>query len=288
VIVDLFADVSREYLRDAAVYAAHALGVFDAETVVGGPPRMRALYDVLALEGPLVKQGDGYLVAAVPPVPRTPEPEGWGRLAEVLRTGQPLVAGEIARYHAHLRAVGAESAREWVARLAPRGDLLDAGGGAGAYTQAWLAATPHATATLVDRPEVLALARTALAPFDDRVRLVEADLLGLERSGHALGLLANVLHLYPADRAAELVRRVTRAVAPGGRVEVIEVYVAPDRSGPPLGLYFALNMALYTDGGSTYDPEQIAGWMRAAGLDDLRVEKLASAPGSVVVSGLRW
>jgi hypothetical protein len=44
-------------------------------------------------------------------------------------------------------------------------------------------------------------------------------------------------------------------------VIVKDLYIAPDRSGPRASVLFALNMALYTDGGDVHDEEALADFL---------------------------
>jgi hypothetical protein len=176
----------------------------------------------------------------------------------------------LARFHAHLAAAGHADARALAATLAAlpeaaRG-LVDLGGGAGHYAVAFLDAAPAARATVVDRADVVAL----VTPHD-RLACVAADLFDVHVPRHGLALLANVLHLYDAADAARL---VARAAALADAVVVKDLWIEPDRSGPPGALYFALNMALFTDGGDVHSAARIADWLRAAGLRDPAVERL--------------
>ncbi len=259
---------ARRYFVGAAVAAARALGLAGADDVdacaarIGVPRahRLRALADVLTLESAWG--------AAPAPLP----PGGWGELAEVIRRDRPLDAGELlARFHAHLAAVGHDDARALAARLAAlpeaaRG-LVDLGAGVGHYAAAFLDAAPEAQATLVDRAEVLAMVTPR-----DRQALVAGDLFDValpER--HGIALLANVVHLY--DDAAGA-RAVAHAAALADVVVVKDLWIEPDRSGPPGALYFGLNMALYTDGGQVHAAARIAEWLVAAGLKAPQIERL--------------
>jgi hypothetical protein len=297
---DVFSAVAvsaRGYLRDAAVTAAYHLGLFAAlpatveelaRAVGAAPRRLRALLDVLVLEGALGRDGARLVAATLPPRPAASPPHGWGRLAEVLRRDRPLPADDDeARFHDHLFTAGAAAARALAPRLAlGDGALLDAGGGAGAYTAAALAEFPSARATLVDRAPIVRLAAARLAPFADRARLVAGDLFSVALDGgFRAALLANVLHLYDAEHAAALIARVAAAVAPGGLIVVKDLRVEADRSGPAAGLLFALNMALYTDGGDVHAPDALVAWLRAAGLTDVAAEPLGD--DAVVALGRR-
>jgi hypothetical protein len=99
-----------------------------------------------------------------------------------------------------------------------------------------------------------------------------------------VALLANVLHLHGPAAGARLVARLAAALDGGGLLVVKDLAIAEDRSGPPAGVLFALNMALYTDEGDVHPPSLIARWMREAGLGEPAVEALADA---VVVSAAR-
>ncbi len=297
---DVFSSVMemRPYLRGAAAAAAHDLGLFaalpgDADAIARAlgvaAPRLRALLDVLALEGVLRREG-GRFVAAAPPAREAVPPGGWGRLAEAIRANRPLSDGddeERRRFHRHLATAGAAAARAVSTRLAGAlgdGVLLDAGGGAGAYTAALLEAAPAARAVLVDRAEVVALARAHLARFGERVAFVEGDLFSAPLPQARVALCANLLHLYGEASCARLIARVAAALAPGGTLAVKDLLIDEDRSGPPAGVLFSLNMALFTDEGAVHSPERIAGWLAAANLVDTRVERLAEVADAVLVT----
>src|SRR6185436_2190337 len=236
---------------------------------------------------------DDRFALAIAGVPARTEvmPAGWGLLADVIRRDRPLALepADEARYHRHLLEASAATARELAPLLGEvPGGLLDLGGGAGAYTAAFLDAHAGARATLVDAPAIVALASTHLARFRERLRLVAGDArtapLG---EGHGAALLANVLHLHPAPACAELCAAAARAIAPGGLVAVVDLRIDEDRGGPLASLLFALNMAIYTGGGDVHDAPRIRAWLAAAGLVDLEVRPLASDPGAMLVLGRR-
>ena len=216
---------------------------------------------------------------------------GWGLLAEVIREDRPLPAEEgadaVRRLHEHLARAGAAAAQELLASLGDT-SLLDLGAGAGAYSQAFLAAHPGGRATLVDRREVLALAAEWLGPLAGRARFVEGDAAEVDPGvGYRAALIANLLHLHSDDMCARLCAAATRAVAPGGVVVIKDLRVDDDRSGPIEGLLFALNMALYTEAGDVYSTSQLRAWLDDAGLVDIAELRLAAAPDAIVVVGRR-
>ena len=282
-----------DLLRDAAIDAAYELGIFERlPWTFEGSHRLRALVDLLVAMGVLVRDGERVSRGDVPPRPIVAR-AGWGLMAEVIRRDRPLPVegGEVLlRYHEHLARVGAPAARELATLLAgsSRDDrLLDLGAGAGTYAAAWLEARPSARATVVDYREVIALARTAMARFGDRVRFVASDVRTTEVDAHDIVLLANVLHLHDAPTCAQLVAAAARAVKPGGAVVIKDLRVDDGRRGPFEGLAFALNMAIYTGGGDVYETSQLRCWLADAGLVGIEEHRLASQPDGIVLIGYR-
>jgi SAM-dependent methyltransferase len=305
----------RERLPRAAVAAAAQLGLFDllrephtapaAATHLGvGPRRLRRLLDALVWLGVLRAQDDSaerwFRGDAPPTLPESP-PVGTELIVDVLRRDAPYTGGglsaRLAAQHlsAHelLGTPGPAPVHELAERLAPvlRADggddapvLLDAGGGHGAYTAALLGAVPTARAVLVDQADVLEVARRGLRPFGPRVALHPADLLHEELgSGYAVALLSEVLHLHAPPAAAAIVQRVAAALRPGGTLCIKDLALLPDRSGPGPALWFSFGLALFSPWGEVHDREQLAQWLRAAGLGEVPVEPLRSAPSAVVL-----
>ncbi|MFN0252559.1 MAG: methyltransferase, partial [Kofleriaceae bacterium] len=228
---------------------------------------------------------------------------------------------EIARrYQRHLVAASAPAARELAATLVPlaRPDAtpvhaVDIGAGAGAYSRALLEADSRLHVTVVDQADVVELARAELADFAARTRFVAGDARRIDLalahddvnravrdgSDHARGfdlaIVANVLHLHAPAVCAELCMVAARAVRVGGVVAIVDL-----RRGTLEGEMFALNMALYTEGGGVYSVEQIHAWLCEAGLElipsDVPIDasassalarRLESAPEMIVVLARR-
>ena len=298
---DVFAGVVRDhraFLADATLHAAFELGVFEALTEpltsaelaarlgVGARRLSRAL-DALVLEGVLGRDACGHVfVRRRPSRPSVPPAAGWGPLADCIRRDRPLPPPDETSHHQHLASVATAAAADLLAHeLRGAERLLDLGGGSGGYTRALLDSRPSTTATLVDRPPVITLARAALADLADRVELLAADLFDPPPAGSwDTALLANVLHLHPPEACQTLVCQAAAALSPGGMLVVKDVALASDRSGPALGVWFALNMALYTEAGDVHPTECIEAWLEACGLAEVATRR-AGEGQTVVVSG---
>jgi SAM-dependent methyltransferase len=146
--------------------------------------------------------------------------------------------------------------------------LLDAGGGTGLYSVAWLQRHPRLRAAVWDRPEVLKVARELAEAHGvaDRLECLPGDLFkGPVPAGCDVVLLSNVLHDWDVPECRALVRRLAAALPPGGRLLVHDVFLDDDLGGPPpVALYSA---ALFTlTEGRAYSAAEYRGWLTEAGL----------------------
>ncbi len=298
-MVDVFgfaAGAGGDALRDAAIVAGYQLGVFDgvartlgqiaeANGIGKGRRRMRPLLDLLIGLGHLARDGERVVVADIP-APREVPHAGWGLMVDLFRSDKALPgeAGEVEhRYHEHLKVVGAPVAAE-LAQLIRGASLVDLGCGAGTYTAAFLDAYPEARATGVDLREVVPLAKAFLARFGDRVQLIGDDISTVHgRDLYEVALLANVMHLHAPSSCQTYIDRAARLLVPGGKLVLKDLRLDEDRSGPMASLMFALNMAIYTDGGDVYPTTQLRAWCAAARLEAIEEHRLESSPASIVI-----
>lgn len=244
---DVFAltPATEAFFASAAWKARRRLGAHPPNT-----RRMRLLEEALAM---------------APVDPGVPVPEqGWGLLADVIRDDRPLVLEEESQvaaagagFHAHLDEAGAEPARALAARMIGWGtSLLDLGGGYGTYARAFEAAGGRAL--VIERPEVIARAPGGVA-FE------AGDLFSTTHGGFDLVLLCNVLHLYGASDCARLCARARSL----GRTVVVKDLDRASRAG----VWFSLNMALFTDEGEVHRAEDVAGWLGGT-LDEMDLVRM--------------
>lgn len=71
----------------------------------------------------------------------------------------------------------------------------------------------------------------------------------------------------------QLFSNVAQSLVPGGRTVVRDFVMKPERTAPPGGALFAINMPVNTTGGSTYSFNEIREWLEGAGFE--RVIQLA-------------
>ncbi|WP_169719293.1 DUF2284 domain-containing protein [Desulfovirgula thermocuniculi] len=222
--------------------------------------------------------------------------EGWSRLGEAVRCGCPtgFEAVEKSEYRERLRDY-ILAMRDYAAlkagRLAAALDLcrcrrfLDLGGGPGVYTAALLKRQPRARAVLMDLPPVLELAGEILRGYGvaERVELLAGDFTmdDLGEGLYDLVLLSNVVHIYDPATNENLVRRVWRALRPGGQIAVHD-YVLTENPAPEAAL-FDLNMLVGTVTGRVYGAKEMESWLESAGFREIRHHPFT--PGSVLLVG---
>lgn len=219
----------------------------------------------------------------------------FGHTEAFLRTGEPFVAmdqspAERERSYRHvvggLAALFEGHARELAARLPLRpGRILDVGCGSGVWSLAIAERHPGTCVTGLDLPAVLESfeSRATALSLRDRVDTIPSDMHAAAIPARAFDLviIANVLRLEPAERAARVVSRAAEAVAPGGALLVIDALAGgtPERErGRAL---YALHLGLRTRSGQVHRSETIEAWMKQAGLSAIDAIDVAGGQGGV-------
>ena len=161
--------------------------------------------------------------------------------------------------------------------------LCDVAGGTGALLEVALRRHPGMRGVLVDSPEVIQLARSRLeaAGMLARVELQAADVFQSVPRGLPAYVLKDVLHDWSDARAEALLRVVRGAVAPGGRVLLVEVLTGP-RSLEELAARMDLQMLAVTDGGRQRSLAEMTRLLAAAGFSAPVVHPTALASSVLV------
>ena len=216
--------------------------------------------------------------------------ERWGETLEPWLRGEDWPVAErtpeeVRRFGAAMRAIGGQMAKRFagVIDLEDVDRVLDVGGGWGHFARALCDKKPGLRATVLDRPEVVEQARDEIVQshVDGMIEFLAGDYLETDYgSSYDLVLFANVLHQETADRAAEMVDRGARALAPRGRVVVVDFAIDDQQRGHVLGTLFAINMRSF---GHTWNEPTIREWMTSAGLED--IDRLDLGPDRWVISG---
>jgi precorrin-6B methylase 2 len=146
---------------------------------------------------------------------------------------------------------------------------LDIGGGSGAYAMALAQAKKSIQAVVFDLPEVLPLTRNYVrqAGLFSRFNFIGGDFHCDDwGSGYDLILLSAIVHMNSHEENQRLIARAAKSLNMGGQLVIQDFIMAPDRTRPAVGAFFALNMLVATAHGDSYTAGEVRGWMRKAGL----------------------
>ncbi|GAB3925926.1 methyltransferase [Larkinella terrae] len=157
------------------------------------------------------------------------------------------------------------------------GHLLDVAGGTGFYTFEWLLLNPKATATLLDRPAVLAVAAELLETFgkngrpgaetvQERVTFHPGDMLTDDLPQTDILLAASLFHDWPTETCQPLADRFAAALRPGGELWVHDAFLNDELDGPLAVTDYSAQLFWGTKG-RCYSRREYRAWFTKAGLE---------------------
>jgi len=210
----------------------------------------------------------------------------WARLPDALRRNSawtaPDVFGEVARdearcvgHHRMLRSYARHDYSEVCRALELRGDerVVDAGGGLGVLAQRIIDAHPCAEVTVLERPEVV-----AMAPPGSTVRWRSGSLFEPWEVEADAVVLSRVLHDWDDAATLQILRHARAALSRGGRLYVVEMLV-PDESVSGAACDLHLLMAT---GGRERSVDHFGRLLSAAGFALAAVRRIPALPSVIV------
>ena len=110
--------------------------------------------------------------------------------------------------------------------------MLDVGGSTGPLIAQLLSSHPALTGAVLDLAEARAgaLATFAEAGISDRAEFIAGDFFESVPSGFDVHLLTAVLHDWSDDDCVRILRNCAAALAPGGRIVVVDSELDPGRA----------------------------------------------------------
>lgn len=210
----------------------------------------------------------------------------WMQLGEIVRTGKPAI-------HANREEEGAAFFEQFVEDLFPFNRasaqalaaalgiaeatkpvrVLDVAAGSGVWGIVLAQKSPHVRVTAVDWPKVLKVTERVAQRegVADRFQFVGGDMHKADfGSGQDIAILGHILHGEGESHSRRLLQKIFAALAPGGTAAIAEFLVNDDRTGPPQGLIFGVNMLVNTDEGDVFSFEEIRRWLEEVGFRNAR------------------
>lgn len=151
--------------------------------------------------------------------------------------------------------------------------LLDVAGGTGAFAITLCRRYPGLRATILDFPNVTAVAARYVsdAAMADRVALLPGDALETDwPTGQDVVLMSYLLSAVGAAGIPVLTRRARSALVPGGRVIVHDFMLDEDRSGPFAAAGFFLSYLTLRTDPISFTASDVESWLAAAGFADIQ------------------
>lgn len=165
--------------------------------------------------------------------------------------------------------------------------VVDVGGGRGVMLSTVLAAAPHATGILLDRPMVTDQARAHLdeAGLATRVRVVAGDFFDTVPAGGDVYLLVRVLHDWDDAAARAILQRCRQAMTTGAVLVVVDALL-PDRAvDSPGAIRMDLHMMVLF-GSAERSADQLTALLDTTGFEVRRLVPTRSPVGLAVVEAV--
>lgn len=125
--------------------------------------------------------------------------------------------------------------------------VVDVGGGHGQLLSAIVTGNPHLSGVLYDLPAGIEAARAGVGGPLPRCDLVAGDFFENVPEGGDAYIMKKVIHDWDDGRAAAILDNCRRAMAPGGKVLVVETIVPPGNDPHPIKV-MDVNMLAVTGG----------------------------------------
>lgn len=172
----------------------------------------------------------------------------------------------------------------------PAGRVLDVAAGHGRFGIGLLEAGAAREVTALDWPNVLALARAnaEAAGVADRWHALPGDALTCSLGdGYDTVLLPNFLHHFDPATCRAFLGRVREALAPDGRVAIVEYLPNGDRVSPSAAAWFAVQMLTMTPAGDAYTLAEYTEFLTASGFTEPTIHPIPGAARHVLVAERR-
>lgn len=169
--------------------------------------------------------------------------------------------------------------------FSPATKVVDVGGGHGKIISEILKKNPGMRGVLFDLPHAFeggtkAIAQAGLA---DRCEVISGDFFVSIPAGADAYVLSRVIHDWDDEKTVAILKVVRRAIAPEGKLILLEMLVRPD-GGSVYPVLSDLNMLLLT-GGCERTEEEYRALYRAAGFELTKTVATKSPTGTTVIEG---
>lgn len=164
--------------------------------------------------------------------------------------------------------------------------VLDIAAGHGLFGIEIAKQNPQARVTGLDWAPVLRVAKenARKAGVQDRYDMLPGSAFEVEFGGpYDAVLLTNFLHHFDKPTNVGLLKKVHRALRPGGRAATLEFVPNEDRISPPMPAAFSMTMLTTTVGGDAYTLSELTAMYTEAGFGGITEYRIPMSPHTVVM-----
>ncbi|MFQ5672917.1 MAG: methyltransferase [Nitrospinales bacterium] len=221
--------------------------------------------------------------------------EEWDKLMDTVRDGRDLSEYEgeddpefrrLFSYAMHERSEKISPKVVKIVARKPVGRLLDLGCGPASYSAAILRKDKRASATLLDRPAAIVVAREITQKVKNRCRFLPGNLFDTPfGENHDTVFYSNILHIYNEKENEGLFKKINRALVPGGRFVLADLFLKDNRTEPYDAAMFSLTMLLFTATGRTYTFRETEALLRRTGFH--RFKRFHLGQGNAIIEAVK-
>jgi 2-polyprenyl-3-methyl-5-hydroxy-6-metoxy-1,4-benzoquinol methylase len=288
-----------------------------AKRCQAAPRGLRALLNYLAVEGFVTRDGThyrlsptaaafldrsspAYLGSGITFIASQMITESFRHLTDAVRRGGTAIAGdgtlaaehpvwvEFARAMAPLAGLSATLLGGLIeVEKAPAWKILDIAAGHGMFGITLARLNPRVQVTALDWKNVLAVAdeNARVAGIGDRFHKLEGSAFEVPfGNDYDVVLLPNFLHHFDPPTCEKILAKARAALAPNGRLVIVEFVPNEDRQGPADAVQFSLVMLASTPSGDAYTFSEYEQMMKRAGFARATLHALPPSPTSVIIA----
>jgi len=163
--------------------------------------------------------------------------------------------------------------------------LLDIGGGSGAQTVGALLRWRKLTGIVLDTPPVIAEAQQYIEPYKlgDRIVLHAADMFTDPFPEADVHLYGDILHDWPKEKGALLVRKSFESLPSGGMIILREILSNDAKSGPIPAAAYDVDILLVTMGGQD-SKREMTSLLKESGFRGIEIRPAAAGYRNLITA----
>jgi ubiquinone/menaquinone biosynthesis C-methylase UbiE len=163
-----------------------------------------------------------------------------------------------------------------------QGRVLDLFAGSGAWGIAMALRHPQVQVIARDEPALLETVLERVYQFDLEERFIfktpEVGKNLFEAQSFSLIIVSHACRFLGARKSQELLKECHRLLQPGGKLLLVDVMANHERTGPSTALIIQLSLFLNTQEGDIFTTAQFHTWLKAAGFEDVKDQRIGHIP----------